>query len=286
MPAAGDDVRHMVDEYLRILRTAGDYALAIQPRLPPPEELPAKAGRNAWTRAITDADRAVQNYVEVETLARFPGVGFYGEEQAHSLNASYFPASAELQVWLDPVNGTYLYQHRRRGWDIILSISRHRRLEAVISYQPPIGRFHVALRDHGAFSVGRERPSLKSGAPLKIVAVSGVCLTYESPALKAALRRTGIDAVDIVEDDDPAAGRDNLNAIFSGRIGAYASVVGDLLDWGAMALLVTEAGGVATAPDGAPLTLFDDFGMRTEAMIVSAGPEVHCRLLAALADRS
>ena len=94
-------IEELVEFFLGLLVMAGDYALAIQPRIAGPAQ---KDGHNAWVSALTDADLSVQNFMEVATLARFPSVGFYGEEHAQSLNQKYFPRDGDISVHLDPVN--------------------------------------------------------------------------------------------------------------------------------------------------------------------------------------
>ena len=72
MPA----ITEMVETYLPVLVTAGDYARRIQPLIAGPAQ---KAGQNPWVQAITDADQAVQTFLEITTLAHFPDAGFFGE---------------------------------------------------------------------------------------------------------------------------------------------------------------------------------------------------------------
>ncbi len=268
----------MVEFYLPVLVTAGDYARGIQPRISGP---PAKPGQNAWVQAITDADQSVQTFVEVATLARFPTAGFYGEEQEQSRNTGYFPLAAVTKVWLDPINGTFLYQNQRPGWDIILSITRHGQLLAAISYMPVRGRFYLAIRGHGAFTGDRDTQRIGQMSPLATASGSRACVTYQAPIALAQLRRRW-DAFDIVDDDDPRREFDNLNDLFTGRLAAYASEAADLLDWGAMAFIVTQAGGVASDLDGQPFDGFDNFQLRSTDLLVATTPAVHAELLATL----
>jgi myo-inositol-1(or 4)-monophosphatase len=277
--ASGPSIAGMVEYYLPLLVTAGDFAREIQPRVAGPGR---KSGPNAWTQAITDADHQVQSFLEVATLARFPGVGFYGEEQEQSVNARYFPPDATTMVWLDPVNGTFLYQNQRPGWDIILSITRDSHLMAAMSYMPAKGRFYIAVRGRGAFTGDRDCRTLAGMEPLVTRAGSGVCLTYRAPELLAKLR-VGFECFDIVEDYDPERAYDNLNDLFTGRLDAFACHDGDLLDWGAIAFIVASAGGQVSAPDGSPLDIFENFTLRSTDMLVSASPAIHARALAALA---
>lgn len=270
----------MVEFYLPLLVTAGDYAREIQPRISSP---PDKPGQNPWVQAVTDADQGVQTFIEVATLARFPTAAFYGEEQEQSRHTAYFPAQAATTVWLDPINGTFLYKNQRPGWDIILSIARHGQLLAAISYMPVRERFYVGIRGYGAFTGDRHSREIGAMAPLETVPGSRVCLTYRAPDALARLRGAW-DALDIVDDYNPDLGFDNLNDLFTGRLTAFASNHADLLDWGAMAFIATQAGGAASGLDGRPLTAFDDFQLGSTDMLVATSPAVHAELLAALRD--
>jgi len=268
----------MVEFYLPVLAMAGDYAREIQPRISGPAD---KLGHNPWVQAITDADQGVQTFIEVATLARFPDAGFYGEEQEQSRHAGYFPAGADTMVWLDPINGTFLYKNQRPGWDIILSISRRGRLLAAISYMPVRERFYLGIRGYGAFTGDRNSRHVASMSPLATMPGSRVCLTYQAPDALARLRSRW-DALDIVADYNPELGFDSLNDLFTGRLTAFVSNRGDLLDWGAMAFIATQAGGLATGLDGRPFDAFDNFQLGSTDMLVATSPAVHAELLATL----
>lgn len=272
-------LREMVDYFLGLLITAGDYALAIQPRVSGPA---AKDGHNAWVSALTDADLSVQNFIEVATLARFPGVHFFGEEHAQSLNQKYFPRVAPLSVHLDPVNGTFLYKNQRPNWDIIISIAEERRLAAAISYVPSTGRIFLATRETGALTGERRHHRLADLVPLHTRPGSRQCLTYQTPEVNERLRGE-FQCYDIVADDDPARGLDNLNEFYSGRLAAFACRAGDCLDWGAAAYIAVAAGGRATRLDGSPLDIFDDFDpQRPVDMLVAADAATHAAIMARL----
>ena len=270
------ELQQLVDYYLPLLVAAGDYARAIQPRVRGPQ---SKAGSNAWTQAITDADLAIQNFFEVATLARDAGLGFFGEEHAQSRNTRYFTGEAETVVHLDPVNGTFLYQGQRDGWDILLSISHAKRLRAVVSYMPARGVFYLAI-DGSARTGRREDPRLAGMQTLSLPTPQRACLTYRAPDVIAALKPE-FDVFDVVDDDDPARGLDNLNTLFTGEISAFACHDGDMLDWGALAYVVCAAGGVASRLDGSTLdgrfARFDP--EHKEDLLVAASPALHREIL-------
>jgi fructose-1,6-bisphosphatase/inositol monophosphatase family enzyme len=269
----------MVEELLGLLITAGDYALAIQPQVAGPAP---KDGHNAWVSALTHADLSVQNFFEVALLARYPQVSFFGEEHASSFNQRYFPADAELSVHLDPINGTFLYKHQRPGWDILLSIARRRRLVAAVSYVPASGRFYLAIEDRGALTGDRRQPRLGEFWPLRTKPGSRNCLTYQAPEVNQRLR-PDFQCYDIVADDDPARGLDNLNEFFSGKLAAFACRKGECLDWGAAAYIAVAAGGKASRLDGAPLGIFEDFDPQDSVdMLVATDPSTHAEIMARL----
>jgi len=270
------EIVSFVEYYLPVLVTAGDYACNIQSRISGPDPKP---GKNAWTQALTDADLAVQNFIEVATLGRYPNAGFDGEESAHSSNRKYFADEADTVIHLDPINGTFLYKNQRSGWDIILSISHRGRLLAAISYMPARGKFFLAVRGIGARTGPRETVRIDAMQPLKTRTGSRVCLTYQAPDVIAKVSR-GFECFDIVEDYSEERNLDNLNDLFTGRLDAFACLNGDLLDWGAIAFIVSEAGGAISCLNGSPLLGLDAFNGRDQAdMLVSSSPAIHEEIL-------
>ncbi len=274
-------VREMVEYFLPVLVTAGDYALAIQPHIKGPEP---KSGSNPWTQAITDADLSIQNLVEVAALARYPEAAFFGEEQAQSLNDKYFDSAAPTLISLDPVNGTFLYKNQMEGWDIVLSIAHNRKLVAAISYMPAKRKFYLAAEGFGALTGSSECRKLSNMRPLLTIPGSRVCLTYRIPEVNQRLHGA-FDCFDIVTDFDPARCLDNLNDLFTGKLDAFACHQGDFLDWGATAYIVSTAGGYATTLDGGLLPVFDQFNPQSTAdMLVTSSQEVHQEILNLLAS--
>jgi myo-inositol-1(or 4)-monophosphatase len=272
----------LVEYYLGVLITAGDFAHEIQSRV---DVRAGKQGQNEWVEAVTDADIAVQTYVEVATLARDPELGFFGEEWAQSANHKYFNAEAETVVNLDPVNGTFLYKSGRDSWDIILSVAHDGDLLAAVSYMPVRGVFYLALRDRGALTGTRDEPRLDAMHALHTQSGSGVCLTYQAPTERSALSKR-FDTFDIVEDYNPERAFDNLNDLFTGRLDAFACRRGEMLDWGAIAFIVDQAGGTATTLDGAgPLFARNAYRADEHAdMLVAANPAVHSEILGLLTE--
>ena len=269
----------LVDHYLPVLVTAGDFARTIQGGV---HSAGQKSGPNAWAEAVTDADLAIQGFVEVATLARDSRLGFFGEESAQSSIARYFNPDAAMVIYLDPVNGTFLYQSQQDNWDIILSISHSGRLLASISYMPVSGQFYLAVEHRGALTGHRNSPSLAGMHALHTQSGSRVCLTYQAPDVMQAIGNH-YQAFDLVADYRPGETVDNLNELFTGRLDAFACHGGDLLDWGAMGYIVSHAGGVCSKLDGTALDGLQNFsGEGQSDMLVSASPAIHRQILSLL----
>ena len=114
------EVHELLSMYLSQMPVAGDYALQVQATV---EKQPEKAGMdNPFGAALTDADLSLQNFFEVLTLAHFPTVSFYGEEESHSLNMKYFSEGEPLKVLLDPIDGTRYYADNLDSFNIMISV--------------------------------------------------------------------------------------------------------------------------------------------------------------------
>ena len=228
---------------------------------------------------IFSAEKPASQLVEIETLAHHPGLGFFGEESDQSPNTKYFNTTADTVVHLDPINSTFLYKHQRSGWDIILSIRDAGRLVAAISYMPARERFYLAVDGIGALTGQKTVRTLGEFDPLRTRAGSRLCLTYRTPGIKAKLAPEYI-CFDIVEEDDPQRGVDNLNDLFTGKLDAFACSRAALLDWGATAFIAAASGGCASHLDGTAFTAFDHYDPEHHTdMLVTANPDVHRRIL-------
>jgi fructose-1,6-bisphosphatase/inositol monophosphatase family enzyme len=153
---------------------------------------------------------------------------------------------------------------------------------AAISYVPSSGRFYVGLRGTGALTGERRHARVTDLVPLHTRPGSHQCLTYQTPEVNERLRGE-FECFDIVTDDDPARGLDNLNEFYSGRLAAFACRAGECLDWGAAAFIATQAGGKASRLDGSPLGIFEDFDpQETVDMVVATDAATHARIMSRL----
>lgn len=243
---------HQVLDYLcPYLVEAGAYARGIQGRLAKHESKPGMS--DPFGAALTDADLSVQTFIEVALLARFPRLAFFGEEYAQSPNMKYFPKEAALQVLLDPIDGTLFFQDGLDNFNIIVSLADRHEIIAAACYVP--GRDKLFSAVLGAGTRVRTAAQVKSGAPGEILDISenpAVMVTYDQE--KAASRLAGDFEICCIA-RQYRRGQACLapNAILLKEASVLlGSQKAGLIDWGALAFLIKEAGGRATSWHGEP----------------------------------
>ncbi len=184
--------RLILETLLPHLKVAAAYANFLQPKI---AALPAKEqGKNFFTAALTDADVAIQNLVEVVLLGTFPEIRFYGEEYESSNNTKYFRATelgleGDYLVTLDPIDGTKFYMDGHSNYQIILSILNTDDFEAVLAISPAQNTYYYALRGQGAFQ-GTLEMDLDTCKPLRVTSskphvLLGWGMSSITPALEA-----------------------------------------------------------------------------------------------------
>lgn len=269
------------------LQVAAAYVREIQPRI---ASLPAKEeGDNLFAAALTDADLAVQNLVEVALLGSFPKIRFYGEEYESSPNTKYFRATdlgatGDYLVTLDPIDGTRFYQDGHPNYQIILCVLNADDYEAVLVLMPAYDTFYYALRGQGVLrghiSAGLETGSAIAFAPGVSTVLLGWGLSRFAPALVEKYA-----VIDVAKDYSPAARIPNVNGILRGEIAGAILRAGKFIDGGALAFMARELGGIVTTWDGGslpPLSACQDYSL--PGLIIASSPEIHQHLLAAVQE--
>ncbi|NJK63252.1 MAG: hypothetical protein HC921_11735 [Synechococcaceae cyanobacterium SM2_3_1] len=259
-----------------VLIQAGAYALQVQQKV---GIQPAKEGkRTLFAQALTDADLSIQTFVEVAALARYPQLGFFGEEEDTSYNMKYFPASSPYTLLLDPVDGTRFYMDQHPNFNLILSLLGPEGLLGAIVHMPGLGQMVFADQDRGAWLVkGEHTPE-----PLNLNPSQRLVVTYRFPEAVEKLSPQ-FHVIDIAQDYDGSRPCPSVNAIFWGESCAFLGNHVSLIDWGAMAYIVAQAGGGQTDRQGSPLVLDHvDPRYRHPTLVASANPEIHQQILTLL----
>jgi len=282
--------RIILEILLPYLKAAASYARFLQPKI---AALPEKEGKdNIFAAALTDADLAIQNFVEVALLAHFPNIRFHGEEYESSPNTKYFRAidlgeKDDYLVTLDPIDGTKFYMDGHSNYQIILSILNTDDYEAVIAISPSENVYFYALRGEGAFT-GTLEMNLSECNPLKLssTAQPTILLGTSMSSLTSTLNDK-YKIINAVNDYSTSLQMPNLNAIFSGKLSGALKRFGQFIDGGALAFIAREAGCVVTTLSGSPLPpLHSCQDYKLPGLIIGTSHSVHQDLLNAVRNNS
>jgi len=242
-------------------RAAGDVLLDWQGRAGVQEKGPADL--------VTDADFAAQQAVYEAIRQAFPQHGFRGEEAG-----SPGGGDSDYCWYVDPLDGTTNYVHGLPHYCVSVGLAHAGQVQVGTVLDPVSGKCFTAVRGDGARLDGQAlRVSRTTDLEQALVAISfAPHVSSTSPEVKVflrvldacqAIRRTGSSAL-------------NLCYLAAGWIDGYWSRTVHPWDIAAGVLMVEEAGGVVTAPDGGPLDL------DRAAFVAAATPQLHARLLALL----
>ena len=270
--------RLILETLLPHLKVAAAYAHQMQPRI---ATLPAKeGGDNFFAAALTDADLAIQNLVEVALLGTFPELRFYGEEHEQSRNTKYFrgmtldPEGGYL-ITLDPIDGTQFYQDGHRNYQIILTVLTPTDYAAVIALSPALNCYYYAIRGEGTF-VGGMANGLESCSPLRLPPTSAPILLGWGMGALATFLQPEYEVIDIATAYSSTVQFPNLNGILSGDIGGAVIRSGKWIDGAALAWLAREAGCIVTTLEGSSLPPFhacQDYSL--PGLIIATSPLLH-----------
>ncbi len=299
MSTTAPTARLILETLLPHLKAAAAYARSLQAKI---AILPAKGeSENFFAAALTDADLAIQNLVEVVLLGNFPEIHFYGEEYESSRNTKYFRATElgtenDYLIALDPIDGTKFYMDGHSNYQIIFSILNRDDFEAVVAISPAQNVYFYALRGEGAFQ-GTLEMNLEACTPVRLTSPAPhILLGWGMDSLAPALKEQ-YQVIDVANDYSSDVQIPNLNGILSGELSGAVISSGKFIDGAALAFLAREAGCIVTTFDGSTLpppgcivTTFDgstlpplhtckDYSL--PGLIVATSASVHQHLLTA-----
>jgi myo-inositol-1(or 4)-monophosphatase len=237
---------------------------------------------------VTQADFASQEVVRKTVLAAFPEHSLLGEEagdcpnfRARENGTVPFAAAAEAPRmaaarteyrWIvDPLDGTTNYVHGVPHYCVSLALERNGRLLVGAVYDPILDECFTAIDGRGARLNGR--PIHVSGVSALSEALAAVGFPPrpqpDGPDVRVflkmlsrcqAIRRSGSSAL-------------NLCYLAAGRFDLYWSYSTRIWDVAAGVLIVREAGGRVTSPNGG------EFSLEEAHFLAAATPDLHARLL-------
>lgn len=199
------------------------------------------------TDFVTVCDRRMQQSLFDRLAAAFPNARFMGEED----DAHVTDLAGDVFI-IDPIDGTTNFIRDMNTSAVSVGLLRDGVPHIGVIYDPYGDRMYTAEAGKGAFCNG-VRLSVSSVSLSDSIVAFGTAPYYKSelasPTMEAArrvfercldIRRSGSAAIDLA---NLAAGR--TDAFFEWRLSPW--------DYAAGAVLVSEAGGSITQPDGSPL---------------------------------
>jgi histidinol-phosphatase len=224
-------------------------------------EVRIKADKSPVTEADVRCEIAIREIIE----ARFPAHGFYGEETG-SRNAH-----AE-HLWLvDPIDGTKAFVREYAMFSTQIALMRNGELLLGVSSAPAYGELAYAERGRGAYLNGNrvtvsavstiEAAAMSSGN-MKSLATGPQWTRYGAMIARANRIRGYGDFL-------------HYHLLAAGKIDAVIETDVNILDIGACAAIVVEAGGRFTELSGAPITL-------ESTSVLATNGAMHAPVLAAL----
>jgi len=219
---------------------------------------------------ITEADHASEALILERIRAAYPDCAILSEESGASANTSPY-------VWIaDPLDGTTNFAHGLPIFSVTLALMVNDVIEVGATYDPIYDELYTAQRGRGAHLNGErlhvsaaptlDRALLVTGFPYdRRTNPNNNIRQFTDFSLRAqGVLRLGSAALD-------------LGAVAAGRLDGYWEFKINPWDIAAGVLIVTEAGGKVTAPDGSPLDLF-------ARQIVASNSLIHREMTEVLVD--
>ena len=155
--------------------------------------------------------------------------------------------------------------------------------EAVIALSPALDRFYYSLRGQGTFA-GSLADDLDSCQPLKIETPKNqVILSWTMDYLAETLREN-FSIISVQPDYSREVAIPNTNGLLTGDLTGAILAAGKFIDGGALSWMAKEMGYIISDHQGNPLPALSackDY--QWPGVVVGSTPEVHGKLLAALA---
>ncbi|WP_051853499.1 inositol monophosphatase family protein [Streptomyces aureocirculatus] len=222
--------------------------------------------KSSWD-LVTAADLQSEQLIIDAIGARFPGHGILAEESGEH-------GSSDEHLWLiDPLDGTINFARGLGPWGVSIAYAHRNEVQLGMFYAPETDELYHARLGEGAYLDGSPlRTSGEKRLSASVVECSASHKPWQEEAQRIALtlwphartlRMTG-------------CGAGALCALAAGRTDAMVEVDGGPWDYAAGALIVHEAGGVATTVEGNAMV------PRSSSVVAAATGRLHTHLTEAL----
>lgn len=217
---------------------------------------------------VTEYDRRVQALLVARLREAVPGARFFCEESRVQEELS----AAQAFV-IDPIDGTMNFVRRMHHSCISVAYMSFGTVMAAAVYDPYTDELFTALRGGGAYLNGRALHV--EDAPLSETVFCLGTSPYDASLTDETFRLARLAYDASLDLRRFASAELDLCAVAAGRAGLYFELSLSLWDYAAGALIVTEASGVCTAVDGAPLS----FGSG-KSSVAAGSPHAHADFMA------
>jgi myo-inositol-1(or 4)-monophosphatase len=240
---------------VEITRTAGDLALGF---FRPGAKTSAAISKKAGGSPVTEADHAVNRYLEDKLRALLPDAGWLSEESTDN-DARL---GQDLVFIVDPIDGTRGFAAGERAWAVAVALVYRQRPVIGIVHAPALSETYVAIKNSGA-KLNGQPISCSSRKRLDASALVGGPLSMASE-----LRAVGLE-FDLIPKISSLALR--IAKVASGALDA-GLISANSNDWDIAAsdIIVNEAGGKLTSLHGRELLYNRDTTQHTELIV---GPQ-------------
>lgn len=193
---------------------------------------------------VTDADVAVENFLQQAFCEHCPEYGFWGEESGQTANQS--------SRWIvDPIDGTHSFSKGQYFWSISVALEIDGEVVMAAVFGPALDDYYCAERGKGAWKNGKPiRVSNEDSLASSMVGTGFACLRdyLEDNNLQRFVR---IAQVTTGQRRYGSAALD-LCLVADGQLDAYWEQKLNMYDVAAGALIVLEAGGTVSDFAGKP----------------------------------
>ena len=201
---------------------------------------------------ITDADIAMQNYLQTELKKQWPEYDFFAEEMSIDDMEDFFSHNSEGFWCLDPIDGTSNFSSGLPYFSISLALIKNHKIELGIVYDPIRDECFTAMRGKGAWL---------NGEALK---VSNNHLALKKAIALIDIKRLNPDLRQRLVLEPPYHSQRSLGSVAldwcwlaSERVHVYLHGKMMLWDYAAGLLIAQEAGCLTHGLDGLPVYQLD-----------------------------
>ena len=214
---------------------------------------------------VTQADVECEQAIRQMILGTYPDHGFYGEETGRTA------ADAEFLWLVDPIDGTKAFVRQYPFFSTQIALMQNGELVLGVSSGTMMDEVAWAEKGRGAWLNGHRLTVSDIDDPDRAAVTTG--------NLKSLANSDGWPALgEIVSRSDRIRGYGDFyhyHLLAAGKIEAVIESDVNILDIAALAVIVSEAGGVFTNLNGDP----PDLGIRS---VLAANPSLHDKYLALL----